>query len=929
MHIDILTNDIERFKTQPENVAFESFDKPGEYFSNQELEYKYDLSKRFQSYGERLLKGRYDDYLEDLVFLLFKQKLGSNQMENNLLTYRDKLALEGIFKESSRNRNEFAQLLRELLASADSDESLWLVFDRFSDWFTENRLTPGSTRLWPTFFLSFWKPEKFIFIKPDFFDGVLMRYGFEKLGRGTRLKSSQYVRVMEEMAELKQKVARHLGHTDYIGLQSFLWHVNRELNEERVRKLDNANSVWLIQADPEILLKQNQIDLSGALIGFEGLVSSYRKYGENFQKGDVLIFVDPDNQNTVLGEVILRNAKLQGSTLSFSASKLWRFRKTISTTLKKQQICPGFVANTQLREKESELFCREYLDLVRWNFLCAWNPAYFSSKIHGVNSTATIKEMKFNVGDRAKLRWESKHGTVGDPIYFLRTTEFSPGIVAKARMYNTKNVGKYVWIEFEDVRAGANDIFLTQSELESRLPTHRWSPGATLKGHQSDIKSSLNSLWRNVARKPMNAIYYGPPGTGKTFKLRNMCLEDYTGSTKTVSREEQMRKTLMDMNWREVIATTLLALKEKPTVTDIVEHEIVQIKARISNLRTPRQIRRRVWGELLVYTPEECENVRLEKRREPGWFWKDDDNTWRLVDDFDLHDTEIKNQLRELQSSSDDESSHFKRYAFVTFHQSYSYEEFVEGIRPILNRDGQGSTDLSYQLVNGTFKNICDRARLDKSGSRYAIFIDEINRGNISKIFGELITLIEEDKREGASNELSVTLPYSHEEFTVPLNLDIFGTMNSADRSLVHIDSALRRRFTFEEVMPDPNLLQPRSRKFKESEVDLQQLLIKMNERIEALFDREHTIGHSYFLDDHGETIQGFELPGIFKTKIIPLLTDYFFDDWSKVRRVLADEEKEDRLQFVRVKRKVENKEIYELNERALHDPHAYLGIYH
>ena len=174
-------------------------------------------------------------------------------------------------------------------------------------------------------------------------------------------------------------------------------------------------------------------------------------------------------------------------------------------------------------------------------------------------------------------------------------------------------------------------------------------------------------------------------------------------------------------------------------------------------------------------------------------------------------------------------------------------------------------------------------------GNRYAIFIDEINRGNISKIFGELITLIEEDKREGGSNELSVVLPYSKDSFTVPRNLDIYGTMNTADRSLVHIDTALRRRFTFTELMPQPDLLSTVT--LNGEEIDLQLVLQSMNKRIETLFDREHTIGHAYFLRNKGETVRGDELPTTFKNKIIPLLTEYFFDDWSKVREVLADDQ--------------------------------------
>lgn len=215
----------------------------------------------------------------------------------------------------------------------------------------------------------------------------------------------------------------------------------------------------------------------------------------------------------------------------------------------------------------------------------------------------------------------------------------------------------------------------------------------------------------------------------------------------------------------------------------------------------------------------------------------------------------------------------------VTFHQSFSYEEFLEGIRPEVSVDNKFIT---YPVKPGIFKKICACASADEK-QRYVLLIDEINRGNISKIFGELITLIEKDKR-GSKNALR--LPYSKEMFDVPPNLYIIGTMNTADRSLVKLDVALRRRFAFVELMPKSSELDDN----KISGISVRKILDKINQRIKDKGRREYQIGHAYFMPD-GKTVDSIsQLQYIFAYEIIPLLREYFFDNDEKLKEILKEQ---------------------------------------
>ena len=397
---------------------------------------------------------------------------------------------------------------------------------------------------------------------------------------------------------------------------------------------------------------------------------------------------------------------------------------------------------------------------------------------------------------------------------------------------------------------------------------------------------------QNNPNIPLNQILFGPPGTGKTYSVKkyiNAILSDNPG-LKADNEEQRISYVVKYLKWYSAIALAMYisGKKNKYLVPDILNQKLVNVFAQT---KENKNLKEALWGQLQIHTDPDSLTVKYKNRYEPFVFDKTEDSKWYLTDEGIKFVEENLSEQLELLNAKNQTSKIEDFYKFITFHQSYSYEEFVEGIKPVINDDEEDYNGIKYEYNKGIFKEICQKANSDPQ-NKYLLVIDEINRGNISKIFGELITLIETDKRVNPNGninfentqiekgQLLVNLPYTKSKFGVPSNLYILGTMNTSDRSIAAVDIALRRRFKFMEMMPDSNLV-------ANFGIGFQDIFEKLNKKIKLLLDRDHQIGHSYFINTKYEKADAETLKTIWFQEILPLLNEYFYCDWEKLKLVV------------------------------------------
>lgn len=416
----------------------------------------------------------------------------------------------------------------------------------------------------------------------------------------------------------------------------------------------------------------------------------------------------------------------------------------------------------------------------------------------------------------------------------------------------------------------------------------------TLESKSLEVENNVQQISSKMENKnmPLNQILYGPPGTGKTYHTIDKALEILGENLE--NRDEKKAKFDEYVKNGQIVFTTF---HQSYGYEEFVEGIKPRIDSKENSKEVEYEIKDGIFKELCKKALDNYK-VSLLTQEE---FVKSED----LENKIEIFLDELVDQqkfIEKIQSGGFKLEEYNEKYRIITDDTNANLylnleifktllenkDKIINGrsIKQILNNKHRRQIDSYYFQLVKLFKEREQDYKVDNNPSEkpelkpYIIIIDEINRGNVSKIFGELITLIEPSKRIGEKEELKVTLPYSGEKFGVPKNVYIIDTMNTADRSITSLDTALRRRFEFIEMMPDVSKLSMDC-----EGINLQELLKAINTRIEYLLDREKTIGHAFFV-----SVENLEdLKKVFQNKIIPLLQEYFYNDYALINEVLND----------------------------------------
>ncbi|MBA8711821.1 AAA family ATPase [Campylobacter jejuni] len=476
-----------------------------------------------------------------------------------------------------------------------------------------------------------------------------------------------------------------------------------------------------------------------------------------------------------------------------------------------------------------------------------------------------VKYLKTRGGEK-EFKVEIKNQKIEIIASINNIRKYSSNRFLEYSVLGKNEVESYAKPLFEDILSNSNLSAIKQSENEKILIENQ-----------------------NI---PLNQILYGPPGTGKTYHTIDKALEILGENLE--NRDEKKAKFDEYVKNGQIVFTTF---HQSYGYEEFVEGIKPRIDSKENSKEVEYEIKDGIFKELCKKALDNYK-VSLLTQEE---FVKSED----LENKIEIFLDELVDQqkfIEKIQSGGFKLEEYNEKYRIITDDTNANLylnleifktllenkDKIINGrsIKQILNNKHRRQIDSYYFQLVKLFKEREQDYKVDNNPSEkpelkpYIIIIYEINRGNVSKIFGELITLIEPSKRIGEKEELKVTLPYSGEKFGVPKNVYIIGTMNTADRSITSLDTALRRRFEFIEMMPDVSKLSMDC-----EGINLQELLKAINTRIEYLLDREKTIGHAFFV-----SVENLEdLKKVFQNKIIPLLQEYFYNDYALINEVLND----------------------------------------
>lgn len=646
-----------------------------------------------------------------------------------------------------------------------------------------------------------------------------------------------------------------------------------------------------------------------------------------------------------------------------SSNKFWGLLALFScTNLELKGLVTYTVSTDELSKRLRDLF---YFGEQEVNFSSGKN-IYFQLSNEWHNSiTDIVKNGKVNILDAA--------------IFFFKNTEFNSPLIAKdlvSRFTQMLNIPQSVLSRIFDQDYNKNERILTENNYQSSLllelyktqmdinndyHTLSFESPYTISSSPWELKrapfiqtlysgSSIQELIlltdfnidefypreskTNSNRSPearidrLNTIYYGPPGTGKTRKIQLNHLTQKDGSnSKFITFHQSFSYEEFIEGLKPVINQNKKQVYKNSNLSRFIQHTFTTLKDKIdftlSNLNfeeanstindnSYKGIRiKRFFGSSNLFGKFTTEQT--DKTLSSGGVQRYFSDPFTILNGEYFY---LTTQWADVDGNGLT-FQNFKRFVSNISDGLISVDK--HDVDFTLNLQSDENVNVIYKNVKGVFYEACESAaklagydslqactedsieeRAEKmskaiaSNKVFVMCIDEINRANISSVFGDLISLIEDNKRLGASEELSVILPYSKARFGVPSNLQIVGTMNTADRSITLLDSALRRRFYFEEVLPQPSVLS----EINFDGINMSQLLNKMNKRITYLLGKDQTIGHSYFIGLKNSKEPKRDLLSIFWDNIIPLLEEYFYNDIPKIRLVLGESTKSKELCF-------------------------------